>query len=686
MSTAGYLNKYNNKKQNDTKSIISQQSSKKSTTTDVKTKEEILNKMQQNEEKHRLLMIENNKRRKEQEKKLKQQEEEKQKQAAALLDQRKKTKEQAYINYLRNNTKQILADYQPRQTDYPKQNLKPQLEKKVQTNYNNFEALDLEVSQVAKNKKLPQEFQKQWEDFEVMKKSELLDSLDLSMAQKQKPIPNQKKNDLKQLLGLPEECSDDEEDLWKNTLKNGQLSKQNSKPPLSKPTQWAEQAITQADDVLSKMSQKQGTERDKKELAQQKSQQESLNIKQKQNSSSVPKKSTSNKNSEQMKILQQKEQQLLAQQMLIQQQLQQNTADNNQNYNNNNTNTNNQRKPPQNIRITNKQIHKQPSSVQDEQNHIQEFLREDLQNINDMEMQIQLELMNLNKENKQKIDQVQQKYGVRNLQSSNQVNRIVFVQNQYPIKSQEDQIEASLLKLDMMLQQPPQKPIEQPQLQFNNQQEQQQINYANPLQQNTQSNSQQQQTQQQQLNNQYGQQQQLSPQQYQQLLEQQNLLQQQLIMAQQQIQQMQQQAQSSNKTINQQQGEFPQFPSYVLHQDHQSFVQTFSNGIPQQQQSQQQLLQQQQQKQQTINSKPRNVISNDNQSISIVSSQQNDKYTFDLDFGMQKNAQNTYAQQALKKMSQKQSQVKSNIPIEEEEEQEEGKIEVRKDLRNLLFD
>lgn len=37
-------------------------------------------------------------------------------------------------------------------------------------------------------------------------------------------------------------------------------------------------------------------------------------------------------------------------------------------------------------------------------------------------------------------------------------------------------------------------------------------------------------------------------------------------------------------------------------------------------------------------------------------------------------------------MTQKQSSVKSNIPIEEEEEPEEGKIEVRKDLRNLLFD
>lgn len=29
MATAGYLNKFNNKKQNDTKSIVSQQSSKK---------------------------------------------------------------------------------------------------------------------------------------------------------------------------------------------------------------------------------------------------------------------------------------------------------------------------------------------------------------------------------------------------------------------------------------------------------------------------------------------------------------------------------------------------------------------------------------------------------------------------------------------------------------------------------
>ncbi|CAD8152873.1 unnamed protein product [Paramecium octaurelia] len=681
MSTAGYLNKYNNKKQNDTKSIVSQQSSKKSTNTDLKTKEDILNKMQQNEEKHRQLMIENNKRRKEQEKKLKQQEEEKQKQAAALLDQRKKTKEQAYVNYLRNNTKQILPDYQPRQTDYPKQNPKPQLEKKVQTNYNNFEALDLEVSQVAKNKKLPQEFQKQWEDFEVMKKSELLDSLDLSTAQKQKPAPNQRKHELQQLLGLPEECSDDEEDLWKNTMKNGQLAKQNSKPPLSKPAQWAEQAITQADDVLSKMSQKQGTERDKRELTSQKSQQEPLNTRSKQLSSSVPKNAMpNNKNSEQMKILQQKEQQLLGQQMLIQKQLQQNTIDTNQNSNNNTNHQNPPRKPPQNIRITHKQIHKQPSSVQDEQNHIQEFLREDLQNINDLEIQLQLELLNLNKENKQKIESIQQKYGVRNLQSSNQVNRIVFVQNQYPIKSQEDQIEASLLKLDMMLQQPPQKPIEQ--LQFTNQQQQQQTHQAIPLQQNTY----QQQTQQQSIN-QYGQQQQLSPQQYQQLLEQQNLLQQQLIMAQKQIQQMQQQTQQQTQTLNQQQGDFPQFPSYVLHQDHQSFVQTFSNGIPQQQQQQfQQQQKQQQQQQQTFNSKPRNVISSDNQSVSVVSSQQNDKYTFDLDFGAQKNPQNTYTQQALKKMTQKQSQVKSTLPIEEEEEPEEGKIEVRQDLRNLLFD
>ncbi|CAK75633.1 unnamed protein product (macronuclear) [Paramecium tetraurelia] len=679
MSTAGYLNKYNNKKQNDTKSIVSQQSSKKSTTTDVKTKEDILNKMQQNEEKHRQLMIENNKRRKEQEKKLKLQEEEKQKQAAALLDQRKKTKEQAYINYLRNNTKQILADYQPRQTDYPKQNPKPPLEKKVQTNYNNFEALDLEVSQVAKNKKLPQEFQKQWEDFEVMRKSELLDSLDLSMAQKQKPTPNQKKNDLQQLLGLPEECSDDEEDLWKNTMKNGQLAKQNAKPPLSKPAQWAEQAMTQADDVLSKMSQKQGTERDKREQSSQKiQQQEPLNTKQKQTSSSVPKKTPPNKNQEHMKILQQKEQQLLSQQMQIQQQIQQNTVDTNQNNTNNPSHQNPPRKPPQNIRITNKQIHKQASSVQDEQNHIQEFLQEDLQNINDMEMQIQLELLNLNKENKQKIESVQQKYGVRNLQSSNQVNRVVFVQNQYPIKSQEDQIEASLLKLDMMLQQPPQKPIEQQQ--FNNQQQQQQISYTIPLQQNIQQNTYQQQQTQQQPINQQNYQQQLNPQQYQQLLEQQNFLQQQLIRAQQQIQQMQQQTQQTTQTTNQQQGDFPQFPSYVLHQDHQSFVQTFSNGIPQQQQHQQQ------QQQQTFNSKPRNVISSENQSVSIVSSQQNDKYTFDLDFGVQKNPQNTYTQQALKKMTQKQSSVKSNIPIEEEEEPEEGKIEVRKDLRNLLFD
>jgi hypothetical protein len=52
MSTAGYLNKYINKKQ-DTKSVISQQSSKKvsvqtiqSTTTEGRTKEDILTKMQ----------------------------------------------------------------------------------------------------------------------------------------------------------------------------------------------------------------------------------------------------------------------------------------------------------------------------------------------------------------------------------------------------------------------------------------------------------------------------------------------------------------------------------------------------------------------------------------------------------------------------------------------------------------
>lgn len=60
-----------------------------------------------------------------------------------------------------------------------------------------------------------------------MKKSELLDSLDLSSYKPKPQIQNKKQNsDLNDLLGLPEENSEDEEDdIWKNTIKNGKLEK-----------------------------------------------------------------------------------------------------------------------------------------------------------------------------------------------------------------------------------------------------------------------------------------------------------------------------------------------------------------------------------------------------------------------------------------------------------------------------
>lgn len=67
--------------------------------------------------------------------------------------------------------------------------------------------------------------------------------------------------EIKEILGMPEENSDEEEDeLWKNTFKNGLLQQKiQKKNGASGTLQWAEQEVTRNDDILSRMSAKQNS-------------------------------------------------------------------------------------------------------------------------------------------------------------------------------------------------------------------------------------------------------------------------------------------------------------------------------------------------------------------------------------------------------------------------------------------
>ncbi|KAM3146182.1 hypothetical protein pb186bvf_001839 [Paramecium bursaria] len=632
-----YQTKYANKKKDDSRSVISQQSKKSAQSEQTKT--DMIVKMQQNEEKHKQLMQENAKRRREQEKKLKQQEEEKLRKQSEALNERKKTKEQAYIHYLRNNSKNILNEF--KNQNVPKQEKKPAVSN--QTNQNlNFEALDLETSQLHKNKNLHKNFQNHWEDIDVLRKSELLDSLDLSTCKSKRAKDNKQPGLI--LTDLKEENSESEDELWKQTFKNGKIQKQADKKVDQRTPIWTDQLAHQADDVISKISHKSKSplpippqpQKVEKHSQSQQRQQIVTNI----------------QPTQQIKQQQPKFEQPKGEQVQP------------------------ERKPPSNIKITTNiqpkpqrqqqqvvQNNNQKSLISEDGNYIKEFLKvktydlfkEDLMNINNVELQLQKELQLLNKENKQKIEQVNQKYGVRDLHTSSQVNRNVFVPQQGPIKSVEDQIEASLLKLDIMLQQPNQGSTQvvvnnirpQVQQQFQQPQQQQiQQQYQPAQQQNTQQYQNVQQTQQ------------ISQDYERQLLEQQVYLQQQLLFAQQQLQQhkLQSQQQSQNQSMQSNKMDLPQFPKFQTHQDHNEFMEA---------------------SQQT--NKPRNVS---DQNSSIVPSQASqDKYNFDVDFKQP----NSYQKQQQKKVQQKQSLVK---PIQEniEEESQDGKIEVRQDLRNLLFD